>query len=149
MEKLCIPGRMEYMETVLEFINRKLMEKQFDMLIIERIDMAAEELFTNIVNYGYKQWDGDIEAGCEIKLYDETTEAVVELRDRGIPFNPLVIPKPDLLSSIEDRPIGGLGIYMVKEFMDSVTYRHEDGFNIITFKKKNKPDGTGRGLQNK
>ena len=59
----------------------------------------------------------------------------ITLIDRGIPYNPLEKPDPDVTLSAEERQIGGLGIYMVKKSMDEMLYRHEDGQNILTMKK--------------
>ena len=62
--------------------------------------------------------------------------AGIEFRDRGIPFDPLARPDPDVTLSAEERGIGGLGIYMVKKTMDEVLYRRENGENVLTIRKK-------------
>ena len=74
---------------------------------------------------------------------DVTVEAVVwndridfRVIDSGIPFDPTLSPDPDLSADVKDRPIGGLGIYLVKRIMDQVTYARKDGQNILSMTKK-------------
>ncbi len=61
--------------------------------------------------------------------------------DQGKPFNPFAREDPDLTLSLEERPVGGLGIYMVKQFMDQAEYRYEKGFNVTTISKRFRPEG--------
>ena len=63
----------------------------------------------------------------------------LQFRDRGKPFNPLAKANPDLKLPLESRPVGGLGIYMVKQFVDEVDYAYRDGFNILTLRKNIDP----------
>lgn len=98
------------------------------------IYVSAEEIFTNIASYAYEgKQDGKVEVSCELEA-DGTVW--MSFRDWGTPYNPLARPDPDFDIPFEQRRIGGLGIYMVKRFMDEVTYQYQDGSNLLVMKKK-------------
>jgi serine/threonine-protein kinase RsbW len=94
--------------------------------------LAVEEAVTNIIMHGYKDAPGEILVLCR------ASKGIVEiqLEDRAIPFDPLSLPEPDLDGDIEDRQIGGLGIFLVRRVMDEILYRYEDGKNILVLIKR-------------
>ena len=96
-------------------------KKKFGLLL------AIEEAFVNVCNYAYPDHKGLIEVSCD-KVDDSL---VVEISDKGIPFNILLLPDPDISLDIADREIGGLGGYFIRSFTDSVSYRREDEKNIL------------------
>lgn len=96
--------------------------------------VAAEEIFVNIANYAYAPDTGT--ATIRLSLGGDPAAATVTFIDRGIPFDPLAKPDPDVSLSANDRKIGGLGIFMVKKTMDEVHYEYRDGQNIFTMRKK-------------
>lgn len=96
--------------------------------LLFRIRLCVEEAVENIVSYAYKRGDGWLEA--ETERIDGSL--VVTLRDAGTPFNPLDIPDPDITLSAEERQIGGLGIFLCKQMMDSVRYEYKDGCNALS-----------------
>lgn len=102
-----------------------------------QIRLALEEVGTNIVQYGYD------EAGkkdIRITLTSKGQSLTMEIVDDGKPFDPFSdAPSPDLDSSVADRPIGGLGIHLVREVMDEAHYRREDGRNRVVLIKQRKP----------
>lgn len=98
-----------------------------------KLRLSIEETVENIVQYAYKDSIGWMEV--ETNLDDKALMLTVTLKDAGKPFNPLEMPDPDITLSVEEREIGGLGIYLCKQLMDEVTYRYEDGCNILTMKK--------------
>lgn len=94
--------------------------------------LVTEETVVNIVNYAYPVGaDGEV----TIDIVGSPTEITLSFSDCGKPFNPLEKEDPDTSLSAEDRPIGGLGIFLVKQMMDTVSYRYEDGHNILTMSK--------------
>lgn len=98
------------------------------------IDIAIDEIFSNICNYAY----GGNDRGDASILYDiekEPRGVRMTFVDEGIPYNPLEKPDPDTSLPAEERPIGGLGIYMVKESMDEVSYEYKDGKNMFSIFK--------------
>lgn len=95
--------------------------------------LVLEELVSNIVQYAYSDPDhGDL----IVELSRADGLVTIVLRDHGAPFNPLRQEPPDLSLPIEQRPIGGLGIHLVKSMMDGVDYRFEEGCNILTVVKR-------------
>ena len=83
--------------------------------------------------YAYGDSEGDMRLGIG---FDKDTNAITfRMADRGIPFDPLKKPDPDITRSAEEREIGGLGIFITKQTMDSVTYAYENGENILTMIK--------------
>ena len=96
-------------------------KKKFGLLL------AIEEAFVNVCNYAYPDHKGLIEVSCD-KVDDSL---VVEISDKGIPFDILLLPDPDISMDIADREIGGLGGYFIRRFTDSVSYRREDEKNIL------------------
>ena len=99
------------------------------------LEIALEELFTNIASYAYGGELGPVRVYCGL----EGRELVLEVEDKGISFNPLDREAPDLQLPLEERPVGGLGIYMVRQFADSVEYQYRDGCNILRLKKCIRP----------
>lgn len=104
-----------------------------DEMLRFRLRLSIEEAVENVVRYAYEDGIGWLEAGTEIDVDGPTL--VIVLRDAGTPFNPLDRPDPDTDAPLEERQIGGLGIFLCKQMMDSVEYRYEDGCNILTMKK--------------
>lgn len=98
-----------------------------------KIELSIEEAVENVVQYAYQGGIGWLEAGTS--LDHESLILTIELRDAGVPFNPLEKTDPDVTLTANERPIGGLGIYLCKNMMDSISYRYEDGNNVLTMKK--------------
>jgi serine/threonine-protein kinase RsbW len=94
--------------------------------------LAVEEAITNVIMHGYAGNPGQIVLSCR------TTHALVEVQieDSAPPFNPLSIPLPDTEGELEDRKIGGLGVFLIRQVMDDIIYRYENGKNILVLVKK-------------
>ncbi len=104
--------------------------------LVFQVDLVLEELIVNTVNYGY---DDDARHEIEIALTSDADVFTVEIIDEGHAFNPLDdAPEPDLDAEIEDRPIGGLGIHLMRVMMDEVHYRREQDKNYLTLIKRRK-----------
>ena len=133
MKTLTIPAALDQLDIVQAFIDQMLDDTTCTPETRIPLQIAVEELFVNIASYAYAPGTGDVTVGCSI---DPTIPSVtIQFRDRGIPFDPLAKEDADITLSAEERRIGGLGIYMVKEFMDELTYSYEDGQNILTMYK--------------
>ena len=100
------------------------------------ICVAIEEFFVNIAHYAYGDGEGDMRLGMTFDA--NSHEITFCMSDKGIPFDPLRKPDPDITLSAEEWEIGGLGIYITKKTMDSVTYSYENSENILTMIKKYK-----------
>jgi len=96
------------------------------------IDLVCDELITNTIKYGYAD---TAEHQIAVNLSVRPHEIVIELEDDGQPFDPLNNATPDTTLALQDRPIGGLGIHLLREMMDHCDYRHTDGKNCVTFQK--------------
>jgi len=97
-----------------------------------KIRLCVEEAVQNVVDYAYSDGLGYLEAGTFIKgdsLY-------IFLKDAGVPFDPLENGDPDITAAVEDRQIGGLGIFLCKQMMDGIKYNYESGCNILTMSIK-------------
>ena len=98
------------------------------------ICIAIEEVFVNVASYAYGEESGN--AALDISFDEVSRNVIFRLTDRGIPFDPLKKPDPDITLSIEERQIGGLGIFIVKKTMDTVRYDYQDNMNVLTMIKK-------------
>lgn len=96
--------------------------------------LAVEEAMTNVIVHGYAGNPGQILITCRIT--DNAAE--LQIRDSAPPFDPLSIAEPDITEEIEERQIGGLGVFLIRRVMDEVSYRYEDGHNILVLVKKKK-----------
>ena len=104
--------------------------------IAKHLLIAADEVFTNIVSYAYSDAAGPVEVSAE---QDGKVFRLI-FADAGKPFDPLKAADPDINSPLEERQIGGLGIFVVKKLMDKVEYRREDNRNILTLTKRISPE---------
>ena len=134
METLRIKALTDNLDRVLQYVDAALEIMGCSMKNQIQIDMAVEELFVNIAHYAYKGTVGDavIIAGPDPK----SGILRITFRDWGIPFDPLAKTDPDISLSVEEREIGGLGIFMAKKVMDTMDYRYENGQNVLTMTKK-------------
>jgi sigma-B regulation protein RsbU (phosphoserine phosphatase) len=115
----------------LTFISGPLRARGVNEMRIAQVETAAEEVFVNIANYAYVPECGKV----RIK-YSFDEELVLIFEDNGRPFDPISAPAPDTGLIVENRKIGGLGIYIAKKIMDTAAYRRENGKNILTLRKR-------------
>jgi serine/threonine-protein kinase RsbW len=101
--------------------------------ILFEISLSIEELFSNIISYGYTD---DAVHWIKVAISLEDDMLVIRLEDDGIPFDPLMVEEPDCECPIEQRKIGNLGIHLTKKFMDDMVYERLENRNILTVKKK-------------
>lgn len=130
MKELVVDAKIENLEQVLDFVNLELEAAGCPMKTQVQMDITVEEIFVNIAHYAYQGGVG--KAVVRIHVHD-TVDII--FMDQGVPYNPLEKEDPDITLSAEDRPIGGLGIYMVKKSMDDVSYEYKDGQNILRIQK--------------
>lgn len=133
MKELTLEATLENIEAVTEFVNAELMARGCSEKTQTLIDIAIDEIFSNIAYYAYAPENGMITVRVEIA--DGASSAVVSFIDRGVPYNPLEREDPDTTLPTEKRKPGGLGIFMVKKSMDAVKYEYRDGQNILSIKK--------------
>lgn len=134
MKELTIQATIENIETVTEFVNGQLEALDCPMKAQVQIDIAIDELFSNIAHYAYNPEIGT--ATVRVEVMEDPLAVKLTFIDNGIPYDPLAKADPDTTLSAEEREIGGLGIYMVKKSMDEISYEYKDGQNILSIKKQ-------------
>ena len=132
-EELTIDAADENLDDVLAFIDERTEKMGFGPRTRRQIEVAVEELFVNISHYAYSPDKG--KATIRFEQQYDPPRAVITLIDSGMAYDPLAKPDPDLTLPLEERPIGGLGIYMTKNFVDGIRYERKDEKNILTIEK--------------
>lgn len=129
-----VEAKVDNLHEVLEFLEVELEKRGASMKMINVISVAAEEMYANVCMYAYP--NKKIAGECTVGIWFDGNDANIMLIDNGIPFNPLEKADPNIHATAEERGIGGLGIYMVKQSMDDCTYeRTDDGQNVFTMRK--------------
>ncbi|MBQ2021484.1 MAG: ATP-binding protein [Peptococcaceae bacterium] len=128
------PAKTEALSDVLGFVEQMLDSFECPIKIQVALCVAIEEVFVNVAHYAYGEGEGNMSLGIG---FDEESRAITfRMTDKGIPFDPLKKPDPDISLSADEREIGGLGIFITKKTMDSLTYTYENNENILTMIKK-------------
>ena len=131
--ELTLDARTENVEQVTAFVDEILEGMDCPMKTQMQIDVAIDELFSNIANYAYGEQGGKVTVAVETM---EAPRAVaITFIDRGIPYDPLSKADPDTTLSAEERQLGGLGIFLVRRKVDDVRYVYENGKNVLTIEK--------------
>jgi len=112
-------------------------EVQLPKAALQAADLALEEHLTNVINYGYED---KRTAEILVRLEIQAGALLVEVFDNGCPFNPLDRPEVDTTIPLDEKQIGGLGVHLMRRFMDELDYRREDGRNVFRMRKKLSPD---------
>ncbi|MBO5907667.1 MAG: SpoIIE family protein phosphatase [Clostridia bacterium] len=127
-------AKLDAVSDVLGFVDEMLETYKCPMRIQTAICVAIEEVFVNVAHYAYEGSQGEVSLGIG---FDEKERTVTfRMADSGVPFDPLKRPDPDITLSAEEREIGGLGIFITKKTMDSVSYAYENEQNVLTMIKK-------------
>ena len=129
-------AKIEELDKVLDMVDAFLQNSGCSDKSQYYIIVSVEEIFTNITSYAYDTDDGQAEISCEVVEAGGKSRLRIRFKDWGKAYNPLERPDPDFDVPFDERPIGGLGVYMVRSFMDAAEYRYEDGCNILTIEKE-------------
>jgi anti-sigma regulatory factor (Ser/Thr protein kinase) len=97
------------------------------------INLALDEVLTNVISYGH---DDGGRHEIEVRLAAGRGEVAIEVTDDGRPFDPLSAPEPATDVPLAERPVGGLGIHMVRKLMDRIEYRRDGARNVLTMRKR-------------
>ena len=131
--ELEIEAAVENLPEVLAFIEEHLEAADCPPKALMQITVAAEEVFVNIAHYAYTPEIG--KAVVRVEVSGDPVTVSLTFIDHGVPYDPMVREDPDVTLSAEERQVGGLGIFLVKNTMDDVNYEYRDGQNILTLKK--------------
>lgn len=132
--EITLDATIESIADAVDFLNAKTKNLPFSNKDKYQIEIAVDEIMSNIANYAYKDEVGKV----QIKVETDSSSTTITFSDSGIPYNPLEKDDPDITLSAEEREIGGYGIFLVKKIMDEVLYEYKDNKNILTIKKKYK-----------
>ena len=128
MKKINLAPTLEQLPQATDFFEGILAEAGASMKVIAQVNVAVDEIFSNIARYSGAT---GVVLGCLLK----DGKVTLRFSDNGRPYDPTEKPDPDTTQSAEEREVGGLGIFMVKKLMDEVTYEYADGSNILTLVK--------------
>lgn len=130
---IIVRNDLSEIQRVGQMITNFVTAHHLPLQLIMDFTLVAEEVLTNVISYGF-----DDEKTHFIQLQMEATanEIVLTIEDDGRAYNPLSVPTPDVTAALQDRPLGGLGIYLVRQLMDHLDYRREANKNGLTMKKR-------------
>lgn len=131
MKELTISAANENLDKVQVFVGEFLEELGFKPKQVMQVNIAVEEIYINIASYAYNP---DVGAAT-VRCIEAPDKVIIEFIDSGKPYNPLEREDPDVSKSAEERGVGGLGVFMVKQLMDNIGYRYENGKNILIIEK--------------
>lgn len=124
---------MDNLEEMIQFILLETKEIVDNGKVDYQLRLVSEEALINIINYAYVKESGELKIDCET-INNDTI--LIEISDTGAAFDPLQKEDPDITLPVEERRVGGLGIFIIKNIMDTVDYKREGGKNILTLTKK-------------
>jgi len=130
VKNLKIEAATEKLGEVISFVAAELEKAAFPPDIITSVCIAVEEIFVNIADYAYKPDNGNVDISISTK-----EKTIIKFEDTGRPYNPLEQPSPNLDKPLNEREIGGLGVYMVRNIMDNVEYSYIGDKNILVLTK--------------
>ena len=133
MEKITVDATLENLQQVIDFATEQMELHECPMKTVMQSELVIEEIFVNIASYAYQPEIGP--ATFCIEFEENPNAVVMTFIDGGKPYNPLEKVDPDTTLDIEERDIGGLGIFLVKKNVDDIAYSYEGGKNILTIKK--------------
>ena len=142
---LHIPAELKNLSVIRDFVQEEATTLGVNPQAVADVLLAVDEAATNIIVHGYQGGSGAIEIEVSLRGHD----LVVRLRDQATPFDPNNVPPPDLTLPLEERPIGGLGIYLMTQLVDSLHHQvtPEGGNELILVKKNSIFDKSEEGNQ--
>jgi serine/threonine-protein kinase RsbW len=128
--RLTLPARVESVRVFHQFVRDGAEAAGLQPADIDKLDLVLEEILVNIARYAYEAGSGEV----DVAYSTQAGSLLVEVTDRGRSFNPLEAAPPDLALGLADRPLGGLGVLLVKQIVGSLSYRREEGQNTLSFR---------------
>ena len=130
--KLKVEATLQNLSVISSLVSEAMKKAGMDAAIIARVLLAVDEACTNIALYAYPARKGHIRIACWL----DHSDFVISIEDKGRPFNPCSVPPPDVDVNLEDRRVGGLGIYFMRKFMDEISYKYDPRTgNQLTMRK--------------
>ena len=132
-EELVIEAVVDNLDEVNLFVHKFIEQFEVSKRTLMQLDLIVEEIFVNVASYAYAPNTGSVKILIEAK--EEPLTVSLTFIDSGVPYNPLEKSDPDVNLSADDRQIGGLGIFLTKNFVDNISYQFLDGRNILKIEK--------------
>lgn len=129
--KLHVDAKLENLSQIADFVTESARKFDLDERSIFQLQLATDEVASNIILHGYTHYTGQIHLSC----WREDQKIKIRIEDRGERFNPLLVDNPNLNTSLEERSPGGLGIHFLKTLTSSVDYEFKNGKNRLTISK--------------
>jgi serine/threonine-protein kinase RsbW len=137
MAEITLRTDLSELATLAAFIERFAVDADLPPAVVFQLNLVLDELVTNAIDYGHPAGGGsDAAAGVHLRLERVGDVLEVDLVDAGIAFDPRSLPDPDLEAPIETRRVGGLGVHLVRHYVDELDYRREDGRNHVRLRKR-------------
>jgi len=131
---LILTAELVNLEKLINYIKEFAGDNGFDSTAIQQIELAIEELLVNIIHYAYPEGKaGDIEVSCEC---NDNKNLIIVISDYGSHFDLSETDTPDIDAPVEDRKVGGLGVFLAQQMLDSIVYKRVDDKNVLTLIKR-------------
>ena len=131
LSSITLKSSLENLERVNNFVHKWVKEAGLSSRSEKELLLAVEEAYVNIVKYAYPESSGKVSICCQV----DQNKLILKIKDEGIPFNPLEFPQPHLVPHLEERKMGGLGIFLMRNLVDNVEYEHNGKYNLLTLIK--------------
>jgi serine/threonine-protein kinase RsbW len=130
---MTVPARLESLEGLVKLASESALQWGFTDDGLLAVKLVTEEAVVNVFKYSYTHGEGKVRLRCMV----EGDRFAIEVTDWGVPFDATAMPEPDVTSPLGERPVGGLGIHLMRKMTDEISYRREDGRNVLSlFLKK-------------
>lgn len=134
-KSLELPAIMENNSKFFDFVDQILEENHCPVSIASQIDIVLDEIVSNIVNYAYEGTNKEPKLKICCSVDEEKKIITLQFIDSGKQFNPLEAEDPDISLPLNERKIGKLGLFIVKQFMTNIVYTYEEGHNVLSMQK--------------
>ncbi len=132
VREIAVPAALKEIDRVRKFLKDYVAALDLEEEARFKIELALYEICVNIAMYAYPAGSGGL---MSVRVWKERRALVIEVRDRGVPFNPVRKKNPDLLVKLRRGRPGGLGVYLYRTLMDGLSYRRTGGENVLTVRK--------------
>ncbi len=133
-ERIRVAALIDNLPDVQSFVRDYMCKAGADDMVLLNTELAVEEIFVNIASYAYEDKSGEAEVSIRSAENGESVD--ICFADTGKRFDPLSVPEPDITLSSEERQIGGLGIFLLRQVAEDVRYSYEEGKNILRFRMR-------------
>ncbi len=137
---ITVPARLESLEGLVKSATGSALQCGLAGESLYAVEMVTEEAVVNVFKYAYPQGEGKVRLRC----MGDGDAFVIEVTDWGVPFDASSQPAPDVTSPLEERPVGGRGIYLIKKMTDEMRYTRKDRQNILSLIIRKRGIGTGK-----